>query len=487
MAHLFITQFSQVKEELEEVTGALEAFTKCWPAPLHGQHHITVVRDKYLKNLLSLFWGILNGAKEQGNLDGVTKAIGDLHGAFSALSETIDIRFIQHLTVTPRIVAKVASSITGVPRNFFPAPFHLPVELLVQRLSRKLVGLDNQLRAIINAISMHKLGSRPLYSFLLLGPPDHRKTALAVAQKKCLIIGKEMFDNRIVEYNVAGFTEDDFTVEVFSCPFLVVNESDGASDSMVRLISSCVLVFDNVDKANTALFDFILRILEIGSYVDASGRQIVFSNTLILFTSRVEFPRCRCARVVWETSFKHPFKELLKSVGEVQQPRCDCSFHECLTDVRFSAEKQFKPRFFDSLGDVILIPWLSLSQFMSVFRIQVRDAASYSKKKWLSTRLPPCFVIFGGISMTRCKRYIRLITCQKVSKFVVEGLVTREGGHVVKHFVEELVSKLSNVDSQSIVYIDELLPMTLRRSKYPWESRGSSTSSKKNMLSRYTN
>lgn len=110
---------------------------------------------------------------------------------------------------------QVASSITGVPRNFFPAPFQLPVELLVQRLSRKLVGLDNQLRAIINAMSIHKLGSRPLYSFLLLSPSGHGKTALAEA------LAKEMFDNRIVEYKVAGLTENDFIVRLFSCPFLV--------------------------------------------------------------------------------------------------------------------------------------------------------------------------------------------------------------------------------------------------------------------------
>ncbi|XP_009773111.2 uncharacterized protein [Nicotiana sylvestris] len=335
MSYHFITQLSQVKKELEEVKGALEAFTNRRPAPLRGQgqHHNTVVRHKYLVHLAHLL-RILYGAQEQGNWDGFTKAIRDLHGDFSALSETIDIRFAQHLTVTPRIVAEVASSITGVPRNFFPAPFQLPVELLVQRLSRKLVGLDNQLRAIINAMSIHKLGSRPLYSFLLLSPSGHGKTALAEA------LAKEMFDNRIVEYKVAGLTENDFIVRLFSCPFLVVDESEGASDSTVRLISSCVLVFDNVDKANTALYDIFLQILESGSYVDACGRQIVFSNTLILFTSRVEFPRCGCAREVWETSFEPPFKGLLKSVGGVQQPWwCDCNFHERLADVRFSVDK----------------------------------------------------------------------------------------------------------------------------------------------------
>lgn len=99
-------------------------------------------------------------------------------------------------------------------------------------------------------------------------------------------------------------------------------------------------MFDNVDKANTALYDIFLQILESGSYVDACGRQIVFSNTLILFTSRVEFPRCGCAREVWETSFEPPFKGLLKSVGGVQQPWwCDCNFHERLADVRFSVDK----------------------------------------------------------------------------------------------------------------------------------------------------
>ncbi|KAK4365171.1 hypothetical protein RND71_016529 [Anisodus tanguticus] len=122
-------------------------------------------------------------------------------------------------------------------------------------------------------------------------------------------------------------------------------------------------------------------------------------------------------------------QDLLKSLNVPT-----CSVYQ---EVYFTiAEKRFKPGFFGSLDGVIVLPRLSLYPYMSIFRIQVRNAVSLCGKK---------VVVYPSAAVFRYAWRNNL------------GTILEEGGHAIKRFVEDLVSRLSNVEVEFIVYIDHLL------------------------------
>src|SRR5205814_6484156 len=150
------------------------------------------------------------------------------------------------------------------------------------------VGQDEAIKAVANAVRRSRAGlqdpNRPLGSFLFLGPTGVGKTELARA------LAEFLFDdeNAIVRIDMSEYMEK-FTVSRLTGapPGYVGYEEGGQLTEAVRRRPYSVVLFDEIEKAHSDVFNVLLQVLEDGRLTDSQGRTVDFRNTVIIMTSNL--------------------------------------------------------------------------------------------------------------------------------------------------------------------------------------------------------
>jgi len=191
-------------------------------------------------------------------------------------------------SVTEEEIAQVVSRWTGIPVSRMMETEVTKLVNLEERLAKRVIGQEQAIHAVASAIKRSRAGmsdpSRPIGSFIFLGPTGVGKTELSKA------LAEVLFDdeNRMVRIDMSEYMEK-FSVSrlVGAPPGYVGYEEGGQLTEAVRRHPYSVVLLDEIEKANPDVFDILLQVLDDGRLTDGKGRTVNFRNTVIIMTSNI--------------------------------------------------------------------------------------------------------------------------------------------------------------------------------------------------------
>lgn len=190
--------------------------------------------------------------------------------------------------VTGEDIASVVAKWTGVPVERLLIEESAKLESLEERLHQRVVGQDQAITAVSDAIRRARAGlsdaNRPIGSFLFLGPTGVGKTELAKA------LAEQLFDDEhaMVRIDMSEYMERHAVSRLIgSPPGYVGYDQGGQLTEAVRRRPYSLVLFDEVEKAHPDVWNVLLQVLDDGRLTDGRGRTVNFSNTIIVMTSNL--------------------------------------------------------------------------------------------------------------------------------------------------------------------------------------------------------
>ena len=249
--------------------------------------------------------------------------------------------------VTEEHIAAVVSRWTGIPVDKMLSGEREKLLHMEENLRRRVVGQDEAITAVSNAIRRARAGlqdpNRPLGSFLFLGPTGVGKTELTRA------LAEFLFDDEaaMVRIDMSEYMEKHSVARLIGAPPGYVGyDEGGALTEAVRRRPYQVILFDEVEKAHPDVFNVLLQVLDDGRLTDGQGRTVDFRNTLIVLTSNLG-------------------SEALASLPE----RADVS--AARDAVMDAVRAAFRPEFLNRLDEILLFRRLSRDDMKGIVTIQL--------------------------------------------------------------------------------------------------------------------
>lgn len=216
------------------------------------------------------------------------KVIPELEKKLKEINEDADTDRLVNEVVDEQEIALIVSKMTRIPVSKISKGEKEKVLELENILRKRVIGQDNAIRLVSNAILRQRAGiqnpNRPIGSFLFLGPTGVGKTEVSKA------LADALFDNEnnIIRIDMSEYMEK-YSVSrlIGAAPGYVGYEEGGQLTEKVRRNPYSIVLFDEIEKADAEVFNLLLQILDEGRLTDSQGRLVDFKNTLIIMTSNL--------------------------------------------------------------------------------------------------------------------------------------------------------------------------------------------------------
>jgi len=192
------------------------------------------------------------------------------------------------VTLTDQDIAHAISLMTGIPVSRVQKSEAKLLRNLEKHLSKYVIGQEEAVEKVARAIRRSRSGvassKRPIGSFVFMGPTGVGKTELA------RVLAREVFgsEDALIKIDMSEFRERHSTSRLLGAPAGYVGYEDGGQlTDKIRRQPYSVVLFDEIEKANSEIFNLLLQLLEDGTLTDAKGRAVDFSNAIIIMTSNV--------------------------------------------------------------------------------------------------------------------------------------------------------------------------------------------------------
>src|SRR5882757_2749408 len=255
--------------------------------------------------------------------------------------------------VTEEEIAEVVSKWTGIPVSKMLEGEKDKLLRMEDALSKRVVGQDEALRIVANAIRRSRAGlsdpRRPNGSFLFLGPTGVGKTELSKALAEFLFDT----DEAMIRIDMSEFMEKHSVARLIGAPPGYVGyEEGGYITEAVRRRPYSVILLDEVEKAHPDVFNVLLQVLDDGRLTDGQGRTVDFRNSVVIMTSNLG------SQVIQELAGEANYSKMKAAVLEIVQAH-------------------FRPEFINRVDDIVVFHPLDRRQLRSIVDIQL----SYLRKR----------------------------------------------------------------------------------------------------------
>ncbi|MGI4831008.1 MAG: AAA family ATPase, partial [Janthinobacterium lividum] len=248
-------------------------------------------------------------------------------------------------------IAAIVSKWTGVPVSKMLEGEIQKLTQMETRLRERVVGQDEALTAVANAIRRSRAGlsdpKRPIGSFIFLGPTGVGKTETARA------LAEFLFDDEsaMVRIDMSEYMEKHAVARLIGAPPGYIGFDEGGQlTEAVRRRPYAVILFDEIEKAHPDVFNVLLQVLDDGRLTDSKGRTVSFKNTVVIMTSNVGAAQLMTAWAEGEEGFSEAKERVM---GELR--------------------KQFRPEFLNRVDDIVVFHPLGESQLTHIVDLRLND------------------------------------------------------------------------------------------------------------------
>lgn len=312
-------------------------------------------------------------------------------------------------------IAKIISRWTGIPVSKLNESERSKVLHLDEEIHKRLIGQDDAVEKVTEAILRSKAGikdpTKPIGSFLFLGPTGVGKTELAKA------MAENLFDdeNAMVRIDMSEYMEK-YSVSrlIGAAPGYVGYEEGGQLTEAVRRKPYTVVLFDEIEKAHPDVFNILLQVLDDGRITDSQGRTVDFKNTIIILTSNLGA------------------QDLLEGID-----RDGSISEEAKRLVMEQLHAAFRPEFLNRLDEIILFKPLSRSDIGRIMDLILADINHRLADRRLTIRLSEearGFIMENGYDPSfgarPLKRFMQKNVETTVARIILEDRV-REGDSIL--------------------------------------------------------
>lgn len=327
-------------------------------------------------------------------------------------------------------IAAVVSRWTGIPVMRMLESEIEKLSRIEEVLSKRVVGQKEAIEAVANALRRARAGlsddSKPLGSFMFLGPTGVGKTELAKT------LAEFMFNDEkaIMRIDMSEYMEKHAVSRLIgSPPGYVGFEEGGQLTETIRHRPYSLILFDEIEKAHPEVFNILLQILDNGRLTDSKGKTINFKNSIIIMTSNVG---------------SHYFKEMTAFGFSDNSPEDSTQEKESNFKIKVLDElkRSFKPEFLNRIDEVITFNTLKRSEIENIVEIQLEKIKEKLAARGIKIEVDAMakkYIVESGFDpeygARPIKRLIQKVILDKLADRIIKGQI-KDGGKIKITFKE---------------------------------------------------
>ena len=314
-------------------------------------------------------------------------------------------------------IADVVSRWTGIPVSKMMQSEKSKLLHLEEELHKRVVGQDEAISAIANAIRRSRAGlqdsKKPIGSFIFMGTTGVGKTELAKALAEYLF----NTEDAIVRFDMSEFQEK-FSVSrlIGAPPGYVGYDEGGELTDKIRRRPYSVVLFDEIEKAHPDVFNILLQVLDDGRLTDNKGRVADFKNTIIIMTSNLG-------------------SDIIQNnYAEAGNESNEALFERTKAEVMALLKKTLRPEFVNRIDEIVMFQPLSKREIRSIVNMQIDNLNKLLAQQNLQVEFTKYALdqlvemgyepMYGARPL---KRVIQRNVLNELSKFILEGNVQKDG------------------------------------------------------------